>query len=877
MLKRKHKEEEEGQNGLSFDHKFPKTGAVENVFSLYKNVQQEPMMSNYLATTTTTTTSPCMPTNQQQKFLTSSSSSLGGGISDNPPDGPDAISGNSGFNLKLRNPFNSISYVRKNPTRNLLLHDTVIKYVKQLLIGELGQTVDSANANVKPPPWFTAVIVPETQYRDINNDLYYATSTMEPFAYLWRKLLEVAINPNYNYVTNPTQLPRETQTVNNKVVPVPLYDNTLVNPDDDSTGKPDFTTKYVTLPPSPFPSNDDFTPEKIADYFNKTPVTALLTASQIASIRYYVLTKPYNPPLTPADIDKVSSIPDLIVSRQPQTWSELLKNPSPHSLVYLAIMHAVHRAIDGGLVNSAVLPIPDWIEIMCVPERRSMSWEADMQEKVITSGFPSVKDTYQTLRGWGPKSTYWASVLSTANNISRWYLGDSIPSGIKGSGRDWIIDVPTSRIIQKELDIIKSHGIKLSDPVQDPLAFLIDVLDRATGSDVPLDYGVVTPGQRGWLQYIKDAITKDRDIMDPTKINVDVNANAGIAKRIWHPRWQAAYPEDSVVLPDDIANASKIEPAIQSRPPFFPWYISVEHGGPTDPDNLKDANPTQDDPPPSQVCKYRAYDSYFTHPDQQGEFYRTLIAGVETTAPDYLPPPTWFDGFFLERLSNGGQWDTRLTTNNNTCWAWKFPGGKDTDVDGTPLKVAYNLHELNHDLSASYYRAQLQVVIDQDNFDGLDDPKSQFWYRMYYIHKDKRPKGMMLPFSHPPHIGKTRSFFRSLIKGIESVEKAVIGAATDLVGYTVKQVIHSASQLTGEIVGEVAKDAPGVFGSFEKLFSNVLKSLGIKVPDFSKMSTSLRNAITIFIILILLFIAYRIYLSLQKSKIGVAQGNVITQ
>jgi hypothetical protein len=539
-------------------------------------------------------------------------------------------------------------------------------------------------------------------------------------------------------------------------------------------------------------------------------------------------------------------------AKQNMPWDKLLSEPNPFSIAYLAMMHCVQRAIDAGLVKETVKPFPDFLELMVVPQRRNVNWEATLNDKILDPKNPASANMeqptdYKSERGWGPRSKYWETIVTSAAKMSR----------------DWLLDPETRTVFRMELDLIKKFGLK-SQPVEDPLEFMLDVCTRMMSAP-PADYA-----RNGVLpENVSRTIAKILDELNGTR-GPDENGNdgVGILYRVWHPRWQAMYPEDSIILGDKDNDWSKIEPAIQARPPLFPWYISSEHGGPLKADGDTSNAQTQDiEPWDFLPLKYRAYDSYFTHPDEQLVFYQKIIAAVEkhTTHRQYLPPTTWFDGYFLQRLSEG-KWDVRQKTSDDKAWAFRdFGDGSGVKADSPLGKLYISQNELTHDKSADYYQKQLQTVIDEANFDGFDDARTEFWFRMYYMHKNDRPNALFLQFAHPPRMGKTRKFFRDLLNGIEKIEKGVASVVVGVAKTTAKVFIRSAGELTSSIIKDVGGELAPIARNLVDVGSDILSSFGIKWP--ANMSKTVRSAITIAVFAAIAFGIIRVVvLSLKKHQ-----------
>lgn len=682
-------------------------------------------------------------------------------------------------------------------------------------------TIEGYISELIPPPWFKGYFVPQLQFLDINADLKYAQASIEPFIYFWRYLQSILSNPDHQ-----DQFPNDFISIN-------------LDPSGQFIVNPQPPSKFVL--PSHFPL---FTDPQF--YLQLAPSSRYLSDSQKAEIFGWMAYHRYN-------MDDPDS--PLVILKQPTSWDILLQNPTPHSVTYLALMHAVQRAIDSGKVKKEVKPIPAWLEILAVPERRDISWEAKMQELIVSSEFINEPDTYRNRKGFGPRTKYWESILTTASVMSRWWIGDPVsPSKVLGQVN--ALQSKVREVMQYELNIITSHGLKAQMPVEDPLSFLLDLCSRLTPTEaeIPDEINQILLGSnaREYIKLIQTAFTNRRP-RNTSRADVDINANVGVTFRIWHPRWQSVYPEDSVLVDsDDNSGFSAIEPLVQARPPLFPWHISPEHGGPISDDGVP-TDPAFTSPPDYLPLKYRAYDSYFTHPDDQMNFYQKMIAATENNPAtvNFLPPPTWFDGFFLDRL-NTGKWDVRRVTDDNKNWSFvdTDPSYKDGKKGVDDTNAVYSkLNELHHNINAQYYADQLAIVQAEDDYDGLDDPRSQYWFRMYYIHKSEKPKPLLLEFSHPPHYGKTHRFWKNLLHGIESVEGAVAGAATDLVAGGAKIFIRSASQLTSTILNETAKDIKPLLGSVANLGESILGGLGIKFPKGWGESAKKWTTILIFIVL----------------------------
>jgi hypothetical protein len=717
------------------------------------------------------------------------------------------------FSPSKRRPQKRWDEIVLQPTRQVVLYE----HMKALL-----------PSGYVPPPWLQARIVKERAYEDQLSDFNYVTTLVlsfsnvnydtnvfygdDPYVYFWYWIYVFTSNANYD----PS------------------------NPQSNSFAYPNI------IFPDPFPKDEDVTADTLASWM-PTARPNLLNSSQQGFFQWALNIL-------------VNSNPgrSLQPSTQTVSWDVLLKNPNTFSITFLAMMHCVARAIDAGLVKNSVRPFPTFLEILCVPQRRDVNWEATLNDKILDPDNPaSAKieqpNDYKSERGWGPRSKYWETIVTSAARMCR----------------RWLLDTETRTVLDKELQLVKNFGLK-SQPVEDPLEFMLDVCARMLNAP-PEEYNV-SENVKTTIQSIEDELQKPRG---PKQ---DGNTGVGILYRVWHPRWQAMYPEDSVILGDKESEWSLVEPAIQARPPLFPWYISTEHGGPLKADG--DVSNAQEDPK-NEIepfdflpLKYRAYDSYFTHPDEQMVFYQKIIVAVENhpTHRQYLPPPTWFDGYFLERLSRG-KWDVRQQSNG--AWDFQDFGDKSGVAKGSPQANLYiSQNEKNHEKSSEYYLKQLQTVIDESNFDGFDDARTEFWYRVYYMQKNERPNGLMLEFAHPKKLGKTRKFFRDLLNGIEKVENAVAGVVVSVAETTSRVFIKSAGELTSSIIRDVGGQVAPIARSLLDVGADILSSLGIKWP--ANMGKGLKNAIVIFIFAVVAYILVRFILLRRRSSGGIINANANT-
>lgn len=316
----------------------------------------------------------------------------------------------------------------------------------------------------------------------------------------------------------------------------------------------------------------------------------------------------------------------------------------------------------------------------------------------------------------------------------------------------------------------------------------------------------------------------------------NVEQEACIATMRWHPDWAANYSETDPSL------------GFAARPANFPWVVSFEAdnyyqsrdpvtGKLLEEDKLPVFDATSsglidkpgDDkqfrtgvsqPLPPLVGAYFKYDEYFYHPDAQFEYYQKIMYMVEQTelGKRMCPPPTWFDGEFLERL--------------------KYPP---TDVTGSGVADVVRVEELGEEVDPTTghpvegrtalvpdvskpgdwldsttklpkfkvlsYERQLENVVNQYTYDGITDEWTRYWYNIWFIAKDFKPQ-----FVHEKRKKKRKhkSFFKALFAGVEYLGKEAFHGATEISKFVSGQVIHSAAEITKSIVGNVKRD----FGDF---------------------------------------------------------------
>ncbi len=349
-------------------------------------------------------------------------------------------------------------------------------------------------------------------------------------------------------------------------------------------------------------------------------------------------------------------------------------------------------------------------------------------------------------------------------------------------------------------------------------------------------------------------------------------ANAiSIVELRWHPHWRANY--------------DPLDPrfGFAARPEGFPWKSSYEQDDfykvpegimglfskksdrlpiyDGDVQNLIDppvgtdppAPPTEKDPkgygkvqqPPVLAGLYYKYDEYLYHPDDQLEYYQRMIAEVEATpsGKKMMPPPTWIDGYYLERLTvpptdvdgkgvgfSIDKWPEKPKLANNYA--------KSGVVRQEELgERNYGADYMTKPYVVPAYAEQLDNVNNQYTFDGFgNDEYTRFWYNIHFIKKDGRP---VYVAEKRKRKRKSKNFWKSILGGLKSVVKGIATGITEVDKFALGLVVNSAADITKSIVGDLKQGFAWAnpFGKFSAKAQRILwgivfiviASIGIKV------------------------------------------------
>lgn len=420
-------------------------------------------------------------------------------------------------------------------------------------------------------------------------------------------------------------------------------------------------------------------------------------------------------------------------------WDDVKRTPNPNSLYFLAIQQVIQTLVEKKLVHSSVYPVPQWFEAALVPERRYLSYKRQMEDarRTFRRSYPLPDEA--DISFMGTRDNFWVDMYEIVGAVIPFGGTNPIPNGSRARG------LGASQYAQDKKDIDKVLHFGLTKTFSNALAFVTTYMSnkRMTESLLQAPANV----ERGSpLSVIK---------------------LSSVSYLYFHPSWRAVCPE--------YANE------IAARPDMFPDSPSQAYS----PDTVDGSGHAMSIQQQLDACEYGKYDYYFFYPDEQFRFYVTIINSVrENGMSKFMPPPTWFDGYFLQHTSFA-----------------------EADEHGhySPEDAAVDEFHAANEREPTYYiyKQQLKIVTRQGLYDGFDtDAWTEFWYNMFMLCYNHRP---VLP-KRPHKKVTTKQIFKDILHAAEVYTIKGAHALTSVNKFFQKIIIHEAGENLRNVLVESEKE-----------------------------------------------------------------------